>query len=190
MNAIILNGCLKNSENLSELQHIAEQNLKEKGYEVETVVLHEKKIAACMGCFHCWVKTPGICVIDDYGRELSEKLINCDLFVYVTPVTFGGYSSELKKAVDRIIPLMLPFFMNRQGEIHHMPRYKSYPKVMVLGVMKEENKEMEQIFHEVVKRNEKNWFNSFKGIVLQAGEIDDAGRILDEAMMEGGEAVC
>jgi multimeric flavodoxin WrbA len=113
--AIILNGCLKNSANLSELQQIAENCVKQKGYEVESVMLHEKRIAECMGCFHCWVKTPGICVIDDDGRELNGKLINSDFLVYMTPVTFGVYSSELKKAVDRIIHLMLPF-LQTEGE--------------------------------------------------------------------------
>ena len=30
--------------------------------------------------------------------------------VLLTPITFGGYSSEIKKAMDRSICLVLPFF--------------------------------------------------------------------------------
>lgn len=190
MKTIILNGCLKNSPNMGSLQSITESALQKAGYEVEAVVLHEKKIGECLGCFHCWVKTPGMCILEDDSRELNGKIINSDLVVYMTPVTFGGYSSELKKAVDRIIPLLLPFFTNRQGEIHHQARYKSYPKVLVLGVMMEENKEMEQIFRDIVKRNEKNWFNSFAGIVLQAGEIADAGMAIDKVISDWRQEKC
>jgi len=48
------------------------------------------QIAACVGCFGCWVKTPGNCVIDDYGRETTRKAIQSDLMVGLIPVTFGA----------------------------------------------------------------------------------------------------
>ena len=54
--------------------------------------------------------------------------------VWLTPVTFGGYSSELKKALDRIIPVLMPYFQTYHGQIHHTMRYKKYPKLLVIGV--------------------------------------------------------
>lgn len=167
MKALILNGALKEDNSMDSINKYTEEILTKEGYEVvESILLYEKKIGPCLGCFGCWVKTPGICVIDDYGRVLAETIINRDLVVYLTPVTYGGYSSELKKALDRIIPLLLPFFKKVNGEIHHKERYESYPKVFVLGVMQEEDKDMEEIFNSLIKRNSLNFYNSFNGGVI------------------------
>ena len=85
------------------------------------------EIRPCIGCFGCWVQTPGECLIDDAARQIAPAIIGSDLVIYLTPVTFGGYSSELKKALDRCICLILPFFTKIDGEMHHKPRYDRYP---------------------------------------------------------------
>lgn len=185
MKALILNGSLKNGESLEEINTYVEGLLTESGYEVESVMLHEKQIAECMSCFGCWVKTPGRCVKDDYSREVTKNIINSDVVVYLTPVTFGGYSSELKKAVDRTIPLLLPFFRKVNGEVHHKPRYKSYPKVLVFGAMAVENQEEKEIFGNFIKRNAANWYNTFIGTVvnnkLEADNVEQINNIFKAA---------
>lgn len=60
--------------------------------------LRAMPIGACNACFGCWVKTPGQCVQDDPAREVTRACARADLVVLFTPVTFGGYSSELKKS--------------------------------------------------------------------------------------------
>jgi len=45
-----------------------------------------------------------------------------ELVVLLTPITFEGYCSELKKAVDRVIPLILPYFLFVRHEVHHIRR--------------------------------------------------------------------
>lgn len=81
------------------------------GWEVEPFILHDMEIHH-WGCFGCWVQTPGVCVIDDAGRDVARAVIQSDLAVFLIPVTFGGYSSELKKAVDRLICLL---YEDRRG---------------------------------------------------------------------------
>ncbi|SDY80131.1 NADPH-dependent FMN reductase [Proteiniborus ethanoligenes] len=173
MKALILNGELKEGNSIGIINKLTEEILVEKGYEVKSVLLREKQVGECIGCFGCWVKTPGICIIDDYGRSLTEAIINMDTVIYLTPVVYGGYSSELKKAVDRIIPLILPFFKKIEGEIHHKERYKNYPKIVVLGVMPEEDSEMEEIFNSLIRRNSLNWYNSFTGGTIKNALEDD-----------------
>jgi hypothetical protein len=94
-----------------------------------------------------------LCRIDDTGRSVAASLINSDLVVYLTPVTFGGYSSELKKALDRSICLILPFFTRIDGEVHHQPRYECYPSLLGLGVLPAPDLEQERIFARLVERN-------------------------------------
>jgi multimeric flavodoxin WrbA len=127
------------------------------GWKVNSRVLRDLKIGSCYGCFKCWVQTPGICVIDDVERDIAKETIQSDLLIFLTPVTFGGYSSELKKAVDRLIPLVMPFFIKIDGEVHHKSRYERYPSLMGIGVLPNEDKESEQSFKTLVNRNAINF---------------------------------
>lgn len=115
--------------------------------------LSELKIAPCLGCFGCWVKTPGVCVIDDAGRDVAKAIVQSDSVVYLTPILFGGYSYELKKALDRSIPIISPMFMKVHGEVHHKKRYARYPRVLALGWMEKLTVDAETLFHSVVQRN-------------------------------------
>lgn len=180
MKALVLNGALKEDRSSRIVNEIAEKILYKEGYEVESILLYEKKIAECTGCFGCWVKTPGICVIDDYGRTLAESIINSELVLWLTPVVYGGYSSELKKALDRIIPLLLPFFKKVKGEVHHRERYERYPRVVVLGVMSEKDDEMKEIFNSLIKRNSLNWYHSFSGGTIESHLEEDIKHRLQE----------
>ncbi|MFW9933280.1 MAG: flavodoxin family protein [Candidatus Thorarchaeota archaeon] len=98
-------------------------------FELEVVHLKEHKISYCRGCFGCWVKTPGECVIDDDARNICAKIINSDIVIYLTPIVFGAYSPTLKVLLDRSIPLIHPFFKKIQGEYHHQKRYNKYPSI-------------------------------------------------------------
>jgi len=107
----------------------------------------------CAGCFGCWVQTPGVCLIDDAARDIARAVIQSDLVIYLTPVTFGGYSSELKKVLDRLICLILPFFTQIDGEVHHQPRYERYPRLLGLGLLPRPDDEAAEVFSRLVARN-------------------------------------
>lgn len=166
MKALILNGLRKTDETIYE---IISDALKGMGWEVSGIRLRDKEIAPCQGCFGCWIKTPGVCVINDEGREAVKMAVQSDLMVFLTPVTFGGYSSELKKAVDRLIPVVLPLFTNIRGEMHHKPRYLKYPHLVGIGVLHQPDEESEQIFKTLVARNAINLHSpsNAAGIVLR-----------------------
>ena len=153
MKALILNGSRTADDPTNGVYEIILDELKELGWNAQAFILREEKIAYCLGCFGCWERTPGVCQIDDAGRVLAKALVNSNLVVFVTPVTFGGYSSELKKAVDRLIPTISPFFMKIDGEVHHKPRYKRYPRLMAVGVLPSRDEESERLFTTLVGRN-------------------------------------
>jgi multimeric flavodoxin WrbA len=129
------------------------QVLNASGAVVKIFVLREMKLAHCLGCFGCWIKTPGMCVESDEGREVAKAVIRSDVAVLFTPVTFGGYSPELKKMVDHFIQLISPFFQIEHGELHHPPRYEHRPRLMVVGVQRQKNPAEERIFKTLAGRN-------------------------------------
>lgn len=149
----ILNGALPEDGFTDRLQGILASELAERGHRVQAWTLRDEKIAYCIGCFECWTRYPGLCRIDDTGREVTASIINSDLTVYLSPVTFGGYSSELKKALDRSICLILPFFLRVNGEVHHRPRYEKYPRLLGLGVLPAPDRDQEDLFRALLNRN-------------------------------------
>ena len=90
-----------------------------------TIFSATPRIHHCLGCFGCWVKTPGRCVVGDRGAGFAGLLAAHDEFATVSRNAFGWLSSEIKAFVDRSIGYILPFFVVREGETHHAPRYES-----------------------------------------------------------------
>ena len=153
MKATILNGALAGDSFVDHVAAVLKDFLLAEGWTVTPWTLREEKIAYCLGCFECWTKTPGMCRIDDAGRGVPASIIGSDLAIYLTPITFGGYSSELKKAVDRIICLISPFFKRIDGEVHHRPRYARYPDLFGVGVLPAPHPAQDQVFHTLIGRN-------------------------------------
>ena len=139
-NVVILDGAGSGDKDLTPILDVLSHVLQADGAQVETLPLREMKLAHCLGCFDCWVKTPGMCVEADAGREIAKAIIRSDVTVLFTPVTFGGYSPELKKMVDRFVQLASPFFHMDHGEVHHPPRYAHRPRLMMVGVQRHPNR--------------------------------------------------
>ena len=100
MKAVIFDGFLTRNPKNDNLRKLIVKLLEKHEFEVEYVILADTKIAPCQGCMRCWFNTPGLCRIDDYGRKTAQMVRTKDLMVYISPITFGGFSSELKKMLD------------------------------------------------------------------------------------------
>ena len=173
MKALLLDGSRANEPDLNDIKNTFEKELQAKGWGVEAIELKNLDISPCGGCFRCWIKTPGICITDDAAREVSRKFVQSDLVVFLTPVTFGGYSSELKKALDRSLGIMLPYFTKIDGKTHHKKRYKNYPRLIAVGTLPSSNSEEEKIFKDLVFRNAINAHSpSYASAVMVKGESD------------------
>jgi multimeric flavodoxin WrbA len=156
MKALVLDGSLTKDSDIDIIYSSIIKELESKGFDIETILLQNTKVAPCQGCFDCWVKTPGECRTDDDGREIAKKMVQSQLIIHFTPITFGGYSSELKKVIDRFIPTILPFFAKREGETHHKYRYKNRASIIAIGFLNKSNREQESTFKELVYRNSLN----------------------------------
>lgn len=80
--------------------------------ELEYVNLYKLDIKPCLGCFSCWGKTPGRCVIKDDMQELYGKIEKADIIIESFPLYFFGMPSGLKAMTDRCLPFMLPYMGN------------------------------------------------------------------------------
>lgn len=77
----------------------------------------------CTGCFGCWVKTPGECVIGDDLSRHGADMAGCSRLIVVSRCVYGGYSPAVKRVIDRTIPYAHPYFVTREGRMHHKRRY-------------------------------------------------------------------
>lgn len=91
------------------------------------------KILNCIGCYNCWLGTPGKCIHRDGLEQYLINYVNSDIVVILTPIVFGCYSSEIKNVMERTIPIISPYFQLINNEMHHKKRYERNPDLLVLG---------------------------------------------------------
>lgn len=156
MKAILLDGSSQGDRRCERLGGALSAQLEARGWDVEHVVLRDRKIGNCAGGFFCWVRSPGVCKVDDDNRVIAAGIVASDLAVYLTPVTFGGYSSNLKRMLDHQIQNISPFFTTIEGEIHHKPRYANNPDLLAVGWMDGHDERAAAVFGHLVRRNALN----------------------------------
>ena len=158
MNVVILNGALLGDYRLESYQQILEETLKESADHLDSVLLNSKNIGTCIGCFKCWSHTPGECFQKDDASEIIKKMVHADLLVFLTPLTFGGYSSELKKMIERTLGILQPGMLRINGESHHLKRYEKYPSILGLAVTDRLDEEEIRIFKKLGDRHSLNFY--------------------------------
>ena len=115
------------------LSHLV-QGMQEAGAQVELIHLREKKIKNCQGCFTCWTKTPGECVLkDDMTSELFPKWLQADLVIYASPLYHYTVNAAMKSFIERTLPVLEPFFVEHQGHTVHPLRHP-HPGIVLLSV--------------------------------------------------------
>ncbi len=98
------------------------EGMKEAGAEVEVVYVSKLNIKPCIGCYACWLKTPGKCVHNDDMKSVLSKLQGVDVLVLATPVYVDGMTGTMKVMIDRFIPVGEPFIEIRDGHCRHPGR--------------------------------------------------------------------
>ena len=102
------------------------------GHPATEVRLRDLRLHACIGCFDCWWKHPGVCTFKDDGPDYLRAVIGSDVTVFATPVVMGFAGALARRAAERVIPLLLPYAELVQGECHHRKRYDRYPTLGLL----------------------------------------------------------
>jgi ribosomal protein S18 acetylase RimI-like enzyme len=80
---------------------------------------------ACRGCFGCWTLTPGACVLRDRLQGFAGLIARRAELTVVSRLVWGGFSPPVKRALDRSISFILPFFAVRDGVMRHISRSRA-----------------------------------------------------------------
>jgi len=95
------------------------EGMREAGADVELFYTRKLKVNPCTGEFNCWLKNPGKCYQEDDMNMLYPKLREADIWVLATPVYVDGVSGSMKNLMDRLVPLLQPFFELREDHCRH-----------------------------------------------------------------------
>lgn len=140
MKAILISDKEYQTETYQSLKDLIGTFLKNKGFATEMMEVGTDNLKFCMGCFGCWVKKPGECIINDMMAQINRNVMNSDVVIYLNPVFFGHFSPNIKNAIDRSLPNMLPFFKKgrmvqrciRLGMMHIHSRLSSATEIRFL----------------------------------------------------------
>ncbi len=87
------------------------------------IVSDDGFIRPCIGCFGCWDKDPGKCIIHDGYENMGHLIHHADEVVIISRYTWGGFSSFVKNVLDRSLGYGLPFIEIKNGHSYLKKRY-------------------------------------------------------------------
>ncbi|MHB9073939.1 MAG: flavodoxin family protein [Desulfobaccales bacterium] len=136
MNILALNSSPRDNDT-SKTELVLQKFLegaKRAGAVTETLYLRNYKINHCLGCYSCWLKTPGRCVQqDDMSEVLFDRYLAANLVVVASPIYNATMNARMKLFVERTLPMMDPLKEAPEaGGIPH--RFEKMPRVVTLSV--------------------------------------------------------
>ena len=122
MKVLVINGSPKGEKsNTMKLTHAF---LAGAGWEnVEIINMQTAEIQGCLGCYACWNKTPGKCVISDDMDKILPQYIEADIIIWAFPLYTYTVPGKLKFLMDRRLPLALPSMSKDTESGGHPSRY-------------------------------------------------------------------
>lgn len=84
----------------------------------DSVVIHaNNQYAPCCGCFKCWLKNAGFCIMKDSLQHIGALIGQSDPLIIVSQCCYGGYSSPVKAILDRAIGGLSHFLPGGAGKL-------------------------------------------------------------------------
>ena len=121
MKILVLNGSPKPKSDTFRMTDAFLKGLNRDGlHEVQIVHVREKQIAPCQGCFGCWQRMDGHCVIVDDQNAILDLYRAADVIIWSFPLYCYGMPSQLKAVLDRTIPLVkMRMVQQPDGTVRH-----------------------------------------------------------------------
>ena len=128
MRVLVINGSPKgNKSNTYRLTTAFLEGMGE-----QEISVSQMDIRPCRGCFVCWNKTPGSCVIRDDMPSVIENMRWADIIIWSFPLYYFSVPGAMKNLMDRQLPMVLPFMRADAESGGHPSRYDMSGKRHVL----------------------------------------------------------
>lgn len=106
-----------------KLSEAVEGLLNQTTTDFEVINTADMNISHCIGCGHCWLKDPGVCVIKDDYEGIVQKMIIAHQMWVISDTALGFLNYRGKNIFDRIMPILSIYLEFRGGMMRHIPRY-------------------------------------------------------------------
>ena len=114
MNILVINGSPRSER--SSTMKLTRAFLEGANWEnAEIIDISKVNVKGCNGCYSCWEKTPGKCVINDDMADFLPKFIEADVIIWSFPLYGCYFPGQMKCFMDRMLPLALPY-MDKEAE--------------------------------------------------------------------------
>ena len=122
MKILVLNGSPKEKSDTFRMTEAFLKGLNRNGeHEVNVIRVIDKDIAPCRGCFGCWERMDGHCVIEDDQNAILDIYRETDIIIWSFPLYCYGMPSHLKAFLDRTIPLVkMKMVQEENGTVRHV----------------------------------------------------------------------
>ena len=122
MKILVLNGSPKEKSDTFRMTEAFLKGLNRNGeHEVNVIRVIDKDIAPCRGCFGCWERMDGHCVIEDDQNAILDIYREADIIIWSFPLYCYGMPSHLKALLDRTIPLVkMKMVQEENGTVRHV----------------------------------------------------------------------
>ena len=122
MKILVLNGSPKEKSDTFRMTEAFLRGLNRNGeHEVNVIRVIDKDIAPCRGCFGCWERMDGHCVIEDDQNAILDIYREADIILWSFPLYCYGMPSHLKAFLDRTIPLVkMKMVQEENGTVRHV----------------------------------------------------------------------
>ncbi len=106
------------------------------GAETELVHIRKLHIEPCMGCYTCWVRSPGVCAHKDDMAAVLEEYSKADMVIFGTPLYHFSMTGLMKNFVDRTLPRLEPWLVPHarlQGVTGHPERVHKPERMFLIS---------------------------------------------------------
>ena len=93
------------------------EGLRAAGMETDYISVSGLNVSPCYSCGNCLDKNYGVCILKDDMSNIFGSLAKAETVVFVTPLTWGSYSSAIKKIFDRMAVLGDVHYYVKKGEL-------------------------------------------------------------------------
>ncbi len=167
-------------DDTNDIEDIVIDNLKH--HELTQLKLRDMDIGYCRCCASC---AKGECMLKDQGIEVVNSYKDSEVIIFLTPIKYGAYSKNLKKAVDRLLPIGSAFLQIKEGYMIHKMPYNN--KIfLVIGIGDKHSQMEEEAFKALVKANYINFdAKSYKTLFIYSEDSSSSLNKIQELFKEG-----